>query len=491
MAIATAQANTNTLNESYSRRGLIQFVIGALIVGVIGTSAVLMLNTETENEATGILTHTVTSGPFFVSVTEQGALASSDNTEIKCQVRGRNTVTWVVPSGSVVKEGDELVRIDTKVIEENVSLQRTNVHEATATLAETQADLNKARISVDAYLEGEYKEQSQRLTANLEVAQANLISANKQYENARKLFRQGVITDLALEGNLLTVEQSKLDLEVSETQLYVMNKYRKAMQLEERKGRITAHESKIEADHAGLSMDSKRLERALIDLGNCVVAAPKSGLVILPTIAAWKNTPDVAEGVSVVRDQILLIMPDLNEMQVTVGVHEDIVDNIKPGQKAIIRLPDLTLESSVSEVATIARPLGAWSGDIVKYDTIIKLPSEVGLKPGMSAEVEIVLSEYEDKLTVPVSSVVEIEDKQFCWVQTSKGPEKRAVIVGESNDIFVIVQQGVQEGEEVLLNPLADVEDARQEQPSTATASASNSSTDKPDYSDTGINNVE
>ena len=109
----------------------------------------------------------------------------------------------------------------------------------------------------------------------------------------------------------------------------------------------------------------------------------------------------------------------------------------------------------------------------------------------MSAEVEIVLSEYEDKLTVPVSSVVEIEDKQFCWVQTSKGPEKRAVIVGESNDIFVIVQQGVQEGEEVLLNPLADVEDARQEQPSTATASASNSSTDKPDYSDTGINNVE
>ncbi len=488
MAIATAPANTNTASENQSRRGFIQFVIGLLMIGVIGTSAVLMLNTESESDGSGILTHTVKSGPFFVSVIEQGALASSDNTEIKCQVRGRNTVTWVIPSGSVVKEGDELVRIDTKVIEENVSLQRTNVHEATATLAETQADLNKARISVDAYLEGEYKEESQRRTKDLEIAQANLASANKQYENARKLFRKGVITDLALEGNLLTVEQSKLDLEVAETQLYVMNKYRRAMQLEERKGRITAHESKIEADHAGLSMDSKRLERALMDLGNCVVTAPKSGLVILPTIAAWKNTPDVAEGVSVVRDQVLLIMPDLEMMQVTVGVHEDIIDTVKTGQKAIIRLPDLTLESAVSEVATIARPLGAWSGDIVKYDTTIKLPSGVGLKPGMSAEVEIILSEYKDKLTVPVSSVLEIEDQHFCWVQAPNGPEKRAVIVGESNDVFVIVQQGVQEGEEVLLNPLADVDDAGQQESSNTVA---NTSGDKPTYPITGINDGE
>ena len=224
MAIATAPANTDTASENQSRRGVIQFVIGVLMIGVIGTSAVLMLNTESESDGSGILTHTVKSGPFFISVIEQGALASSDNTEIKCQVRGRNTVTWVIPSGSVVKEGDELIRIDTKVIEENVSLQRTNVHEATATLAETQADLNKARISVDAYLEGEYKEESQRRTKDLEIAQANLTSANKQYENARKLFRKGVITELALEGNLLTVEQSKLDLEVAETQLYVMNK---------------------------------------------------------------------------------------------------------------------------------------------------------------------------------------------------------------------------------------------------------------------------
>ena len=93
MAIATAPANTDTASENQSRRGVIQFVIGVLMIGVIGTSAVLMLNTESESDGSGILTHTVKSGPFFISVIEQGALASSDNTEIICEVGGCNTVS--------------------------------------------------------------------------------------------------------------------------------------------------------------------------------------------------------------------------------------------------------------------------------------------------------------------------------------------------------------------------------------------------------------
>ena len=55
-----------------------------------------------------MLTHTVRPGKLVVSVTEQGTLESSNNTEITCKVRGFNTVTWVIPSGSVVQPGDEL-----------------------------------------------------------------------------------------------------------------------------------------------------------------------------------------------------------------------------------------------------------------------------------------------------------------------------------------------------------------------------------------------
>ena len=55
-----------------------------------------------------------------MTVTEQGLLESAENTEIKCKVRGWNTVIWVIESGTVVEPGDELVRLDTLFIEEQI-----------------------------------------------------------------------------------------------------------------------------------------------------------------------------------------------------------------------------------------------------------------------------------------------------------------------------------------------------------------------------------
>ena len=56
------------------------------------------------------LTHTVSRGDLTVSVIEQGTLESSNNTEITCRVGGWNTVTWVIPGGSVVEPIKRLMR---------------------------------------------------------------------------------------------------------------------------------------------------------------------------------------------------------------------------------------------------------------------------------------------------------------------------------------------------------------------------------------------
>ena len=52
-----------------------------------------------------MLTHTITRGDLIVTVTEQGTLESSDNTEIKCKVRGESTVIWVIEGGTEVQAG--------------------------------------------------------------------------------------------------------------------------------------------------------------------------------------------------------------------------------------------------------------------------------------------------------------------------------------------------------------------------------------------------
>ncbi|MFP6588847.1 MAG: hypothetical protein VB814_14440, partial [Pirellulaceae bacterium] len=204
-----------------------------------------------------------------------------------------------------------------------------------------------------------------------------------------------------------------------------------------------------------------RRDRAAVELENCTIVAPKSGLVIYPTAAAWKDTPDVAEGVAVSHDQVLLIMPVLDKMQVQIGVHEAVVDTVRPGLPATITLPDDVVEAEVTDVANIAKPLGSWSANVVKYETVIELPTTPGLKPGMSAGVEILIATHKDALSVPVSSVVDTSAGTFCWISTPNGPKKQQVILGDSNDIFVVVVQGVKEGDKVFLHPLADIEEAQ------------------------------
>jgi hypothetical protein len=115
----------------------------------------------------------------------------------------------------------------------------------------------------------------------------------------------------------------------------------------------------------------------------------------------------------------------------------------------------------VSSVAEVTRPAGWWTGNVVKFDTIVALDSETGLKPGMSTEVEVTLARYEDVLMIPVAAVVETEQEYFCWVKTADGPQRRSLQLGDSNNQFIVVEAGLKEGDEVVLNPIAFIEEAQ------------------------------
>jgi multidrug efflux pump subunit AcrA (membrane-fusion protein) len=99
---------------------------------------------------------------------------------------------------------------------------------------------------------------------------------------------------------------------------------------------------------------------------------------------------------------------------------------------------------------------------VVKYDTIVKLPSVQGLKPGMSAEVEVVLARHENVLTIPAAGVLEMAERDFCWVKTGEGVKQRRTLqLGDNNDNFIVVKAGLEEGDEIVLDPLASIEEAQ------------------------------
>ncbi|MCR9197603.1 MAG: hypothetical protein NXI04_03065 [Planctomycetaceae bacterium] len=484
--------SASTPNQEFSSRSDGSAVRLAMFLGILAIIAVVaavIWMRDTEETKTSMLTHRISRGRLVVSVTEQGTLESSNNTEIKCLVRGFSTVTYVVPTGTVVEAGQELVRLDTKVIEEQYSLTKTNTYIAQATLAETKANVEKARIAIEAYEKGRFRSQLQTLEKDLAAHKRNLRTARRMRERSETLFRQGYVTELEVESNAFTVTQAELELKVKETEISALKEFTRQMEMETLNGNLTASKSKLAADEAGLAMEVKRRDRAEQELQDCIIRAEKSGLVIYPSAASWKSTPDIAEGATVRKDQVLLLMPDLSQMQVKVGIHESVVERVQAGSRAIVTLPDRTLEARVSKVATVTRPAGWWTGNVVKYDTIIELPEESGLKPGMSAEVEVIMAVHEDVLTMPVAAVVETEEGDFCWVQTDKGPTRRILELGDSNDVFVEVKAGLNEGEDVVLNPVALIEQAREDALTTLEAdrSAASDALDGSDQQETTL----
>jgi hypothetical protein len=109
----------------------------------------------------------------------------------------------------------------------------------------------------------------------------------------------------------------------------------------------------------------------------------------------------------------------------------------------------------VLKVAQLPDPRrGFFNPDLKVYTTQARIEGTHDfLKPGMSAKVEILVEQLDDVIIVPVQVVANRRGKKVCYIATPGGPKERVVQTGAFNDTFVQIIEGLQEGEEVLLNP--------------------------------------
>jgi len=137
-------------------------------------------------------------------------------------------------------------------------------------------------------------------------------------------------------------------------------------------------------------------------------------------------------------------------------VHESVVKQVVPGAPAYVTIdahPEKRLTGRVTKVGVMPDRGNWWLNPGLKtYLTEITLDeTPAGLKPGMSAQVEIRVVDRPGVLQVPVSSVHLDKGYQVVYVRTPRGPEVRRVEVGLSNDRTVEIVSGLKEGEMVHL----------------------------------------
>ena len=439
-----------------SRRGWVWLLVllPLVVTGVFLSPRLLEFLPETNQTAdlTGMPLYTVQRRNLQITVTEEGSLVSDENVDITCDVAGGATIIWLVDDGDRVAEGMDIVKLDASVRSENATAQKIAYEKARALMIQADKDYEAAKIAVEEYKEGLFKKDLRTAESNVTAATERLQATQNTLAYGERMFRKGYITPQQLEAQKSAVARAKLDLGTADIALDVLTKFTKPKMITELESVRDSAAARFESEKAALELENIKLERLEGELLKCTIKAPQDGLVIYANSRSRDRETEIKEGLSVKERQVILQLPDLTRMRADVEVHESKVDEISPGMPAVVRVQDLKFSGVVTSVSN--RPESNWFSTAKKYVVGVRIDGKSeALRPGFTAEATIIVADLKDVIAVPVAAVIEDGKEFVCAVKKGKGFERRVVMLGKSDDRFVEIVEGLQEGEPVFLNP--------------------------------------
>src|SRR5687768_1059403 len=202
-----------------------------------------------------------------------------------------------------------------------------------------------------------------RAEADLERLRVNLQDARQKLERARQMSERSLIP--------------RTELETAEVN-------------------VKSAEAQIRSSQASLTQARAQLNNQRVNLAYTTITAPIDGIVISrnvdqgQTVASSMNAPT-----------LFVIAADLTKMQVLANIDEADVGRMRPGQHVTFRVdafPNDTFRGEVQQV----RLQPAVVQNVVTYSTVIAVPNtELKLKPGMTANVNIEIARRTNALRIP------------------------------------------------------------------------------------------
>jgi HlyD family secretion protein len=159
-------------------------------------------------------------------------------------------------------------------------------------------------------------------------------------------------------------------------------------------------EAQLAQSNAQLLTREAAVEDANVNLSRCTIRSPIDGIVISKqteegkTVAASLNAP-----------VLFTIANDLAKMQITAAVAEADIGSVQQGQAVTFTVdafPNRQFTGQVTQVRNAPKMVS----NVVTYDTIISVENrDLKLRPGMTANVSIVVASRENTLRIPNSAL--------------------------------------------------------------------------------------
>jgi hypothetical protein len=330
--------------------------------------------------------------------------------------------------------------------------------------------------------DGEAKQELRSLQDDLQVAQEEYLLAQDRIEGQRRLEARGFITPTELEAEELNLNKASNKEAEKETALKLYIQYTFPKDAEEKlsdfENAIMGYQRQIKKNVAEQAQEAARfssaerkfnLERVkLADIEEQIelatIHAERPGLVVYGAANQnsmryrGSNQEAIQEGATVRERQSILTIPDMREMAVKVNIHESAVQRVAVGQAVAVSIdafPDESLTGRVAKVAVVADSANAFMNpDLKVYPTTITIDgTHDWLRPGMSAEVEILVARLDDVVYVPIQAVTYFDDKRVVYIANGRRSQRREVEVGAFSNSFIVITRGLRAGDEVLLLP--------------------------------------
>ena len=438
-------------------------IVGLVVVIVIALLVVRRIQTSQADPTAGFETVAARKDTLLATVNASGSVVPKQQVTLNFSSSG--IVAEVnVSAGQQVNAGKPMARLDSRQLQLSVDQAEATLRINQARLAQTKAgastaDIAAAEASVTS-AEAVYNSAKNKLGLRddqLSIVESDLKRAELALKDAQGAYdRVATRPDIGMLPQSGALERATLDYQraLSSYKLQVAAvddtafksaaaQLAQAKAQLEKLSRAPAPEDLAVAE-AQVQQAQASLEQTKLRLSDATLTAPFSGTVLSCSLQASEV---VGAG------SPAIVFADLSSYHVDTTIDETDIGRVKEGQDATVSLDafaDLKLPGRVTSVA----PLGKSVQGVVGYAVEIEiLPTDVPIRPGLTAIADIVVERKEGVLVVPNGSIKrDTRGRYYVELLSGGQVEQRVITPGLSNESVTEVVDGLREGEAVVVS---------------------------------------
>ena len=371
-----------------------------------------------------------------------GQTKAEDTVELRARVEGILTAVSF-REGSRVRKGQLLFTIDKRTYQ-------ATLQSAQALLAKAESDLAQARQRTDVL----------QAQAELADAMATLSKADQDVARFRPLAREKAVTEQDLDAAIAAQKSATAIVESRRANL---------------KNFEAAVKYTIERAQAEVSASKARVIQAQLDLSYCNVYSPIDGVIGFQQVDVGNlvGRGDATLLATVSRSDPLLVDFNLSESDfLRLTDRETSKDGKQPAKLNFeLILSDETKHPYAGTFKVLDRTVDPQTGTL-KVQTSFQNPDSY-LRPGQFARLRVAVAQRENAVLVPERAVQDLQGaKTVLIVDAQNKASVRTITLGDRSDNYVVVLQGLEGGEKVIVEGMQKVRPGSEVKPTTAAVTA-------------------